>query len=59
MEQNRPRGRDRTVTGTAKDIKLHGEGLGTGPVGSGSGHAGRGGNSAGLNGGAGRGGNAV
>ena len=59
MEQNRPRGRDRTVTGTAKDIKLHGEGLGTGPVGSGSGHAGRGGNSAGLNGGAGRGGNSA
>ena len=41
MEQQRPRGRDRKVTGTAKDIRKTGQALGTGPVGSSSGNAGR------------------
>ena len=42
METNRPRSRERQVTGTAKKMERHGSGLGTGPVGSSSGHAGRG-----------------
>ncbi|MBQ6385865.1 MAG: peptidase C11 [Lachnospiraceae bacterium] len=36
-----PRGRDRKVTGKAKDIYKRGDGLGTGPVGSGDGYGGR------------------
>ena len=42
MDTNRPRGRDRQVTGKAKEMNKHGEGLGTGPVGSSNGYAGRG-----------------
>ena len=42
MAQNRPRGRQRNVTGQGKGIKRRGAGLGTGPVGhtgSSSGHS--------------------
>ncbi|MBQ1805197.1 MAG: peptidase C11 [Oscillospiraceae bacterium] len=38
---NRPRGREKNITGQGKDIGKHGSGLGTGPVGSADGHAGR------------------
>ena len=38
---NRPRGREKNVTGPGKDIKKRGEGLGTGPVGRPEGYAGR------------------
>ena len=38
---NRPKGREKNVTGQGKDIYKRGEGLGTGPVGSQNGHAGR------------------
>ena len=38
---NRPRGREKNVSGQGKDIYKRGEGLGTGPVGSSDGHAGR------------------
>ncbi len=41
MEQKRPRGRDKTVSGPAKDVKKRGEGLHTGPVGDAGGYAGR------------------
>ena len=34
MAENRPRGRERNVTGQGKDVKRRGSGLGTGPVGS-------------------------
>ena len=46
MEQKTPRSRERQNTGKAKDIYVHGEGLGSGPVGSSDGHAGRGSSSA-------------
>ena len=46
---NRPRGREKNVTGQGKDIYKRGDGLGTGPVGSADGHTGRGGSSAGGN----------
>ena len=42
MESNRPRGREKHVTGAGKTVQKRGEGLGTGPVGSPSGHSGRG-----------------
>ncbi|MCQ2421115.1 MAG: clostripain-related cysteine peptidase, partial [Clostridia bacterium] len=42
--ENRPRGREKNVTGQGKDIYKRGSGLGTGPVGSSSGHAGSPGN---------------
>lgn len=35
MENNRPRGRERRVTGPGKTVRRRGEGLGTGPVGGG------------------------
>ncbi len=38
---NGPRGREKNVSGQGKDIYKHGEGLGTGPVGSSDGHQGR------------------
>ena len=41
MAANRPRGRQRNVTGPGKDIKRRGSGLGTGPVGSSGGYSGR------------------
>ena len=41
MAANRPRGRERNVTGPGKDIKRRGSGLGTGPVGSSGGYSGR------------------
>ncbi len=34
MTQNRPRGREKNISGQGKDIKRRGSGLGTGPVGS-------------------------
>ena len=39
--ENRPRGREKNVSGQGKDIYKRGEGLGTGPVGSADGHQGR------------------
>ena len=57
MDQQRPKGRERQVTGTAKDIHKTGQGLGTGPVGSASGHAGRPGGSMQAGSGSGGGGN--
>ena len=41
MENNRPRGREKNVTGPAKKVEKHGAGLGTGPVGDPSGYADR------------------
>ncbi len=41
MPDNRPRGRDKNVTGQGKDIYKRGSGQGTGPVGNQSGYAGR------------------
>ena len=38
---NKPRGREKNITGQGKDVYKRGEGLGTGPVGSSSGHQGR------------------
>ena len=46
---NRPRGREKNVTGQGKDIYKRGEGLGTGPVGDTSGRPGT--SSAGSSGG--------
>ena len=39
MENNRPRGREKNVTGPAKKVEKHGQGLGTGPVGDAGGYA--------------------
>ena len=39
--ENRPNGREKHITGKGKDIYKRGEGLGTGPVGSGGGQSGR------------------
>ena len=41
MENNRPRGREKNVTGPGKKVEKHCTGLGTGPVGDASGYAGR------------------
>jgi hypothetical protein len=41
MAENRPNGREKHITGQGKDIYKRGDGLGTGPVGSADGHAGR------------------
>ena len=41
MAANRPRGRQRNVTGSGKPINRRGSGLGTGPVGSSGGYSGR------------------
>ena len=38
MENNRPRGREKNVTGPAKNVQKRGEGLGTGPVGDAGGY---------------------
>lgn len=38
MENNRPRGRERHVTGPGKKVEKRGAGLGTGPVGDAGGH---------------------
>ena len=43
MENNRPRGRERNVTGPAQRVEKRGSGLGTGPVGSTGGSSGGGG----------------
>ena len=41
MAVNRPRGRQKNVTGQGKSVKRRGSGLGTGPVGSSGGYQGR------------------
>lgn len=41
MAVNRPRGRQKNVTGQGKGVKRRGSGLGTGPVGSSGGYSGR------------------
>ena len=41
-DQNRPRGRERNVTGPGKTVHKRGDGLGTRPVGSAGGHSGGG-----------------
>ena len=41
MENNRPRGREKNVTGPAKGVHKRGDGLGTGPVGDAGGYSGR------------------
>jgi len=51
MAGNRPRGRQRNVTGAGKSLKRRGSGLGSGPVGSAGGYSGRPGGSGGLGGG--------
>ena len=54
MAVNRPRGRQKNVTGQGKSVRRRGSGLGTGPVGSSGGYQGRPGRkvgSAGLGGG--------
>ncbi len=55
MAGNRPRGRQKNVTGAGKGIKRRGSGLGTGPVGSSGGHQGRPGKGSGSGGGIGGG----
>ncbi|MBR6615895.1 MAG: hypothetical protein IKK95_08050, partial [Lachnospiraceae bacterium] len=41
MAGNRPRGRQRNVSGSGKSVYKRGSGLGTGPVGSSGGYSGR------------------
>lgn len=41
MDQNRPKGREKHITGGGSGVHRRGEGLGTGPVGSQNGYAGR------------------
>ena len=41
METNRPRGREKNVTGPGKKVEKHGAGLGAGPVGDAGGYADR------------------
>ena len=41
MDQNRPRGREKNVTGGGSGVHRRGDGLGTGPVGSQNGYAGK------------------
>ena len=41
MDQNRPRGREKNVTSGGSGVHRRGEGLGTGPVGSQNGYAGK------------------
>ncbi len=41
MDKNRPRGREKNVTGPGKTIQKRGEGLGSGPVGEAGGYSGR------------------
>ena len=48
MAGNRPRSREKNVTGGSKGVKRRGSGLGTGPVGSGNGPMGTGGGSFGY-----------
>ena len=48
MAGNRPRSREKNVTGGSKGVKRRGSGLGTGPVGSGNGPKGTGGGSFGY-----------
>ncbi|MCR5764001.1 MAG: hypothetical protein K6G00_11530 [Treponema sp.] len=51
MDQKRPRGREKHVTNNSTGVHKRGEGLGTGPVGSSGGYAGRKGSSGGSGGG--------
>ena len=56
-DQDRPRGRERNVTGPAKTVHKRGDGLGTGPVGTGGGQSGGGqGSGGGTRAGGGKGG---
>ncbi|MBQ5490604.1 MAG: hypothetical protein IIT68_00935 [Treponema sp.] len=41
MDQNRPRGREKYTTGNSTGVHKRGDGLGTGPVGSSNGYAGK------------------
>ena len=41
MENNRPRRREKNITGPGKTVEKHGNGLGTGPVGDAGGYADR------------------
>ena len=52
MAENRPRGREKNVSGSGKGVYKRGSGLGSGPVGNSGGYSGRGG---GPSGGGGRG----
>ena len=56
MENNRPRGREKNVTGPGKSVHKRGEGLGTGPVGDAGGYQDRTPQSGGARGLGGRGG---
>lgn len=56
MENNRPRGREKHVTGSAKKVEKRGTGLGTGPVGEAGGYENRTPQSAGTRSSSGRGG---
>lgn len=47
MAENRPRGREKNVTGQGKEVGKYGSGLGTGPVGTGTGGRGSGSSSGG------------
>lgn len=59
MANNRPRGREKNITGVGKDIYRRGGGLGTGPVGSSSGYSSGGGSYRGARRGRGKSGIAV
>ncbi|MBO4319408.1 MAG: hypothetical protein J5857_02955 [Treponema sp.] len=48
MDQKRPRGREKNVTGNSTGVHRRGEGLGTGPVGSSNGYSGKSGSSGGY-----------
>ncbi len=50
MDQKRPRGREKNVTGGGSGVYKRGEGLGTGPVGSSDGYSGRRGSGSGNSG---------
>ena len=47
MDDNRPKGREKHIVGEGKGVYKRGDGLGSGPVGSADGHAGRTGSSGG------------
>ena len=42
MAENRPRGRQKNISGPGKSVYKRGSGLGTGPVGNSGGYSGRG-----------------
>ena len=59
MENNRPRGRERHVSGPGKKVEKHGKGLGSGPVGEAGGYDGRQGQNSGTRSAGARGGGGV